>query len=153
MTTQHATPSLLFRAEGRLCAFPIEHVVETMRPLEITPMPEAPSYVLGVSIVRGVALPVVDASRLFGDRRVPPSRFVTVRVHDRMIVLAVEQVLGVRVLEAESTRCLPPLLGDVDASVIASVGSLDAELLLMLRSARLVPAEIWRALDARQVTS
>jgi len=57
---------LLFRIGGRLCALRLESVLETMRPLPVEPMAGTPPFVLGISIVRGVAMPVVDPARLFG---------------------------------------------------------------------------------------
>jgi len=38
---------------------------------------------------------------------------------------------------------LPPLLRDVTSDLIASFGTRDAQLLLVLRAARIVPDEVW----------
>ena len=43
-----------------LAALPLEHVVETMRPLPVEPLGDAPRFILGLSIVRGEPIPVVD---------------------------------------------------------------------------------------------
>jgi hypothetical protein len=37
---------------------------------------------------------------------------------------------------------------DVTTGAIAAIGTLDAELLLVLRSARVVPEDIWSVLEA-----
>jgi purine-binding chemotaxis protein CheW len=130
---------------GCLYAIPIAHVVETMRPLPIEPMPGAPAFVSGVAIVRGVPLPVVHASRLL-DRSKQKStsaevgRFVTVRAGERNVVLAVDAVVGMHTVAEGTTHALPPLLQDAAAEVVIAMGALDAQLLLVLRTIHLVPA-------------
>lgn len=129
------------RAGDRVFAIPIAHVVETMRPLPIEPHPNPPSFVIGVSVVRGEPLPVLDAARLLGGADARPTRFVTLRVADRQVVLAVEAIVGVRDIPPGSLRTLPPLLAGAADGVVASLGTLDAQLLLVLRAVHLVPEE------------
>jgi purine-binding chemotaxis protein CheW len=63
---------------------------------------------------------------------------VTLRVAGRVVALAVNGVVGVRDLPPATVGDLPPLLRDAGTEVIAAVGRLDAELLFVLRSARLL---------------
>jgi len=122
----------------RSCVIPIEHVVETMRPLPIEGIANAPSFVLGIAIVRGEPVVVMDASALLGAARsAPPSRFVTMRVEDRTIALAVDAVSGVATLDARF-ESLPALLRAAD--VIDAIAPLDERLLVVLRAARVVEA-------------
>jgi purine-binding chemotaxis protein CheW len=133
--------SLICRVRKRLCALPLEHVIETLRPLPIEPVAGAPSIVLGLAVIRGIPLPVVDAGRLFGEEESQPERFVTLVVGARRIALAVDSVLGVRAVMQDSLHALPPLLREADDGVVTAIGLLDAELLLVLRTARLLPEE------------
>jgi purine-binding chemotaxis protein CheW len=147
--------SLLFRAGAHLCALPVVHVVETMRPLPVktiagalAAMAGAPSWVRGLAVIRGVPVPVIDVASLLEEdspslgahasRARPGARFVTLRVAGRPIALAVDCVVGVRTIARDALRDLPPLLHDAGAEVIASIGRLDTELLLVLRGARLL---------------
>ncbi len=41
-------------------------MLETMRPLPVEPMAGTPPFMLGISVVRGVAMPVADPAWLFG---------------------------------------------------------------------------------------
>jgi purine-binding chemotaxis protein CheW len=52
-------------------------------------------------------------------------------------------VQGVRLIPSESLHALPPLLQCAEAQAIAAIGMLDAELLLFMQTARLVPEELW----------
>jgi purine-binding chemotaxis protein CheW len=147
--------ALLCRARGSLVAVRLEEVIETMRPLAVTPVgPRAgahdrlPGFVLGLSLVRGAAIPVVDLGAMLGvPEAAAPRRFVTVRVGARAVALAVEEVVGIRALPVAALEELPPLLREVGAAV-AAVGAADAELLVVLRLLRAVPTEIWAALEA-----
>jgi len=142
--------ALVCRARDHLCALPAGHVAETMRPLPVLVLPSAPPFVMGVSRIRGTAVPVVDIGALLG--AASPSaagRFVTVRAGERRVALAVEAVLGLRDIEASSLSALPPLLAGGEDAVAVAVGALDAELLIVLRTARMVPEPVWRALEQR----
>lgn len=141
---------LLCRVRSRFCAIPIESVIETSRPLSIAPVAGSPAYVLGLSVVRGEPVPVIDAAQLLSMQAGEPTRFVMVRAGDRRIALAVDGVLGIRDIPVESLRQLPPLLGAAQSDVIAAIGTVDAELLLVLRSARIVPEETWQALQVEK---
>jgi purine-binding chemotaxis protein CheW len=151
MTDADRSPSLavLCRVGSRFCALPIEHVAETMRPLPLEPLAEMPAFVLGLSIIRGNATPVVHAGRLLGAGEAePPTRFLTLRVGERPVALAVDAVVGVRDLSTRFLEGLPPLLHEAGAEVVSAIGTLDSELLLLLRSARVIPESVWTALQS-----
>ena len=131
--------SLLCRVHTRLCTLPISQVIETMRPLPIEPMQGAPAFVCGVAIIRGQPVPVLDTAQLLGTEASPPERFVTLRVGDRQVALAVSQVVGIRAIPEAALHALPPLLQETQ--VVDSIGALDAELLLVLNQARLTAME------------
>lgn len=135
--------SLIFRVSERLCALPIANVIETMRPLPVEPWSGASGRVAGLSIIRGVPVPVIDLSRLLGEEHSSAARFVTLAIDGRVVALAVGDVLGVRPIPARLLQPVPPLLQEVDA--LAAIGALDAELLVVLQSARLIPDDLWAA--------
>jgi len=118
-------------------------VIETMRPQPIEVIAGAPRFVLGLAVIRGEPVPVVDVARLLGVDGAQPRRFVTVRGARRPIALAVDAVLGVRALAADQLSELPPLAGAVAAEIVAAIGMLDAELLVVLHAARVVPDAVF----------
>ena len=140
---------LLFRARTRLCAVPVERLVETMRPLPATPFPGAPAFVLGLARIRGAAVPVIDLGALLGSA--DPSqaaRFLSLRLGGNRVAVAVEAVLGLRQFEPDELSELPPLLATANQEAVAAIGTLDAELLLFLETTRIVPDGLWALLDA-----
>jgi purine-binding chemotaxis protein CheW len=143
-----STLALLCRLGDGLCALPLDCVVETMRPLAIERVAHAPSFVLGLSVVRGQPIPVIDGARLFGGgQTAAPQRFVTVRVGDRRVALAVDAVLGLRDLALLSLGALPPLLDGADSSAVAAVGALDRQLLMVLGGVRAIPPSAWQSIE------
>jgi purine-binding chemotaxis protein CheW len=121
-----------------------------MRPLRVEPITGVPPFVRGLSIIRGSPVPVVDlGSLLAGHPGDTSTRFVTLRVGDRRVALAVDAVLGVCDLDASLVRELPPLLRDAGTDAIGAIGSLDAELLVVLRAAHVLPADVWQRLRTR----
>lgn len=124
---------------------PLSHVVETMRPLPVRPMPGMPSFIAGLSLVRGRPLPVVDAAALIGEPATPPARFITLQVETRQVVLAVQEVIDIRSLPAGPLHAMPPLLSGAAGDIVSAIGARDSEFLWLLDSARLVPPELRHA--------
>ncbi|HTA89378.1 MAG TPA: chemotaxis protein CheW [Polyangiaceae bacterium] len=152
ISTESGLKMLLCRAGSLVCGLRIESVAETMRPLPIEPISGMPEFVSGLSIVRGAPVPVVDLARLLGDESdTQPGRFVVVKTDARRVVLAVSEVTGLRTLDAKSFGGLPPLLQGARADLVSAVGSLDAQLLLVLESGRVLPDSAWSKLRAAGV--
>lgn len=138
---------LMVRAQGWRCALPLGEVLETLRPLPVSPVTGVPSFVRGVSIVRGEPTPVISLALLMGGTASPePRRFVLLRVPERRVALEVDEVLGLRALSPEELGSVPPLLQGAAAGQLQVLGTLDGELLGALSTARLLPAETWTRL-------
>ena len=75
-------------------------------------------------------------------------RFVALKMAGRRVALAVDEVLGVRQIDAQQLSDVPPLLAAAPEPVVSAIATLDAELLMVLRSSRLVPEPAWAAIDA-----
>jgi purine-binding chemotaxis protein CheW len=133
--------ALVCRTGGRLCALPLIHVLETLRPLPLEALGEPRPPVLGLARIRGASLPVVDLAALLNLPAQTPGRFVTLAVGRRRAALAVGEVLGIRELPAAAAEPLPPLLAEPELACIKALARLDQELLLVLHGARLLPSE------------
>lgn len=144
---RNAGLSLLCRVETRFCALPLNNVIELMRPLPTDMVAGAPPFVLGLSIIRGSAVPVVDAGQLLACKPSSPSRFVLLKVGERRVGLAVDEVVGVRAIDGVSLGELPPLLRNADTEAVSAIGMLDAELLMILTAVRIVPEELLTGLE------
>lgn len=132
---------LVVRAGTHRVGLPIAHVRETMRPLPVEPLRDAMPSVLGLSIIRGASVPVVDLGDLLG--RSPASghfgRFVTLVIDGRAVALALDEVVGVVTLGERAFSALPPLLAHAARDVVQALSLADAQLLLVLEATKLVP--------------
>ena len=150
MTTETREPCLLLRVGKHLCALPLAHVDETMRPQPVRSLVGMPAFVRGVAVIRGVPVPVVDAASVLEERAWSPhpSRFVALKTGGRRVALAVDEVLGVKEIGSVSLAELPPLLAGARERAAAAMAILDNELLLVLQSARFVPDAAWNLIES-----
>lgn len=130
---------LLVRSRNQRFALPIGSVVEVMRPLPLEPLEGAPAFVCGLSIVRGAPVPVLDLDRLFDAPVAEKGRLVILRVGERLVGLAVSEVLDLREFSDAELRPMPPLLSEAFSGYVAQLGQLDGALCMVLESARLLP--------------
>ncbi|MDI1327193.1 MAG: chemotaxis protein CheW [Brevundimonas sp.] len=140
---------LVCRLDSRLYALPLENVIETMRPLPIEPLARSAEFVLGLCIHRGIPAPVFDTGLIFGERLAQPKRFVAIRIGSQVVVMAFDEVIGLRSIGLDAGAELPPLLRDADSDTVGAIGVLDAELLMFLNTARIVPEGLLESIDAQ----
>jgi purine-binding chemotaxis protein CheW len=125
-----------------------------MRPLPVEPISGVPSFVHGISIIRGIPTPVVDLGAVLGTPDQMAGRFVTLRIGDKQVALSVNAVLGVLDLDTILTiRELPPLLQRASKDVVETIGTLDEQVLMVLRAGWELPDEVWHALTAQEAVS
>ena len=153
MSNDGSDLSLICRVRGGLCALPLRHVTETMRPLPIEVVAGAPHFVLGVAVIRGAPTPVVAAARLLGNADAPSSRWIALNVDSRQVALAVDSVLGVRPLPIHVRHALPPLLKDANRDLVSELGLLDEALLLVLQGGHLLSDDDWMRLELRSAVA
>ena len=145
LASTHGAAFLLFRCGGLCAALPLGEVRETLRPLPITVVEAAPAFVLGMSIIRGLATVVIDGGLLLARDATtafsaqPGSRFITLRVPERPVALAVDAVVGIKDVSPTALQALPPLAGATDYGPFEQVARLDSDLWMVLRAGRLVP--------------
>jgi purine-binding chemotaxis protein CheW len=107
---------LLFTIDENRYGIVADAVVEIVRAVAITPLPNAPAVIAGVIDVRGVVMPVFDVRRRFGlaAREVELSdHFVVVRAKRRSAVLHVDRVLDLADVDDDA---LSSLAGQVPSS-------------------------------------
>jgi purine-binding chemotaxis protein CheW len=139
---------LICRVSSKLCGLPLEHVLETMRPLPLEELANMPSFVRGVALIRGRPTPVLDGRSLLGSPAMhsASARLVTFKLGERQVALWVDAVVGIRSVEGASLEQLPPLLRESQAEQVDALGTLDAELLLVLEHTRLLTEAHFRLL-------
>ncbi|MFZ5896129.1 MAG: chemotaxis protein CheW [Myxococcota bacterium] len=140
---------LLFRKRDSVYALPLGDVLEIMRPLPLERIEGAPPFVLGLSMIRGESVPVLDLGVLLGaDDNESSLRFIRLRVGTRCLALAVGEVLGIREVPRTHFAELPPLLTSTRAHLVEALGSLDSKSLQVLHSARVFAPPLLAAIPS-----
>jgi purine-binding chemotaxis protein CheW len=118
-----ATPTLLFRVGAVVYGCDIGDVQEILPLRPATRLPGAPPYVRGLINVRGTIVTLLDAaSRLEpGHAPVDAGSILLIRYRERLVGLAVEEVVDVRELEIDTTAAGPGAGGAVITRGVASV--------------------------------
>lgn len=144
--------ALVVRVGSRCCALPLESVIEVMRPLPTERVKNMPTYVGGITMIRGFLVPVVDLGALFGNSNdLATGRFVLLRLGERRVAIAVEEVFGVRYLNNLALQSFPALMQDAYAELVAAIEIRDREFVYVLRSTHIVPDDLWQWFESREV--
>ena len=137
-----APSTLLFRAGGVLYGCDITTALEIIPLRPTTRLPGAPAYVRGLINVRGVIVTVLDLGVRLDESRAPvrEGSILLVRHRERLVGVAVDEVVDVRGLEMEPSRAGEsgrggPLGGGAIVAGVATVGDgtvivLDLEVLV-----------------------
>ncbi|HZU81809.1 MAG TPA: chemotaxis protein CheW [Polyangiaceae bacterium] len=138
---------LAFGLAGETYAVPIRHVAEILRPPPITPVPRAPSTVLGVISVRGKLVTVVDLRRRFHLAPAPIDRKTRILLADagtgEQLGLLVDDVQQVWRLAGEEIEPAA-VLGGEQAAHIAGIGrpaARDGMMLILLELSPLLDSQ------------
>ncbi len=114
--------------------------------MPVRKLPETPAVVLGVAMIRGAPVPILDVAALFGQAG-RAERLILLRLGSRRVGLPAEAVLGIRPIEATELAELPALLANAPGELLTAIGTLDGELLMALETARIVPEDVLAAFE------
>ena len=101
----------------------------------ITAVPQAPSFVEGVTNLRGVVLPVIDLRKRFGLANIDKSketRIVVVEMGDTTVGMVVDAVTEVLRVSSESIEPPSPLVTTVDSTFITGIAKVEERLIILL---------------------
>ncbi len=124
-----------FRIDDQQYAFRIEQIQEIVILDRVTPTPQAPEFVEGVSNLRGAIIPVVNLRKLFG---LPPkatdseTRTIVVNVGSRTMGCTVDMVSHVIRIAEETIQPAPESVTGGGAHYISGFAKRDDRLVILL---------------------
>lgn len=127
---------VLARLGQRLVAAPMAALLEVADLGEVTPVPLAPGWLLGITNLRGTVVPVVDLAALLGwEAGVPGRRALVLRDGRFRLALPVHEVQSVRWLELATVAVEQGMAAEGDIARAATVDQrsvwvIDAEAML-----------------------
>jgi purine-binding chemotaxis protein CheW len=89
---------VIFTLDAQLYALPLASVQQVLHMVEVTPLPNAPDFVLGVIDVHGNIIPVMSMRKRFGRREPEASlsgQLIVAETDTRCVALVVSSVTGV----------------------------------------------------------
>lgn len=136
-----------FHLEDEKYGVPVEQVKEVLRYTEITPVPGAPDYVLGIINLRGNVVTVLDTRKRFALQAfeiTDATRIVIIEVDNQVIGILVDSVSEVMRLNSEEIETAPNVGNDESSRYIQGVASRNGNLLILVDINKLLTDEEWQ---------
>ena len=126
-----------FRLRNEEFGVDIVSVREITRVTNITRIPEAPSFIRGITSLRGQIIAVIDLTKQFGlppREKLPESaRIVVTEVNDQTVGMLVDEVPAVLKIPKDDIKPTPELIQTkVKKDYIKGVGKLEDKLIVLL---------------------
>jgi len=125
----------------------VMQVQEVLRVTEITPVPGAPDFVLGIINLRGNVVTVLDTRNRFGmsSKEVDDaSRIIIIEAGEQVVGLLVDSVAEVVYLRASEIESAPNVGNEDSSRYIQGVHSSDGNLLIMIDVNKLLTEDEWQ---------
>ena len=113
----------------------ILRVQEINRMTDVTRVPNAPEYVVGVINLRGKVIPIIDLRLRLGlpkKEYAKDTRIVVVELESRVLGFIVDSVNEVIRINREIAEPPPPMVSGIDSEFITAIGKLQDRLLILL---------------------
>ena len=120
-------------------------VQEINRMLDITKVPNSPSFVDGVINLRGKVIPIVNLRERFGlgnRERDKDTRIVVVELSGKTVGFVVDAVSEVLRIPKSVTEPPPSIVAGINSEYITAVGKLEDRLLILLDLERVLSEEM-----------
>ncbi|MDT8406921.1 MAG: chemotaxis protein CheW [Methylococcales bacterium] len=135
VTNQAGLQWVTFRLGDEKYGISVMQVQEVLRYQDISPVPGAPSYVLGIVNLRGNVVTVIDTRNRFGLQSKEPddqSRVVIIETDAHVIGILVDSVAEVVELKGADIETAPNVGNEETSKYIQGVTSRDNELLILV---------------------
>ncbi|ATO48446.1 chemotaxis protein CheW [Brevibacillus laterosporus] len=126
---------ILFTMGNETFGFPLENVLEIVKPMPITKVPKSPEYVEGVINLRGNILAILQIRKMFGLPSIElteESRFIVLKIDGFEAGIVVDGVSEVAKIAPSSIKTAPPVVAGLDGSNLAGIAQEGERLLLLL---------------------
>lgn len=126
-------------------AIPAENVFQMETYMGATPVPGAPSYVVGLVQVRSQVIPLLDLRLRFGlPSRTPTidSRIVVLKLGQRLVGLLVDSAREVQNISSDQFKVPPSVVSVQSAGFIMSIAQLKERIIMLLDSEKVIGEEV-----------
>jgi len=129
-----------FRVGKENFGVPIGIVHEIVRMMDITEIPDSPTYIEGVINLRGKIIPVVDLRKRFAEEIQPNrrNRIMVAELDGHQVGLVVDAANEVMKVNSELIEPPPNIFEQGELNYVTGVGKLDGKLVIMIDLAKIM---------------
>jgi purine-binding chemotaxis protein CheW len=129
-----------FRVGKENFGVPIGIVHEIVRMMDITVVPDSPSFIEGVINLRGKIIPVVDLRKRFAEEAVPNrrNRIMVAELEGHQVGLVVDAANEVLKLNPELIEPPPNIFEQGELNYVTGVGKLGDKLVILIDLAKIM---------------
>jgi purine-binding chemotaxis protein CheW len=135
---------LTFWTDGQIYGMSIAVVVQIIQMVEITPVPDFPSYARGVINLRGNIIPVIDMRLRLGKNEVTydeRTSIIVTNIDESNVGFIVDDVDEVTDIAAENIVEPPRFASENASSLLTGIGKDGKRIILLLDTARIISSE------------
>jgi purine-binding chemotaxis protein CheW len=135
---------VIFELETENFGIDISSVEGIAKVQEITKIPKAPVYMVGITNLRGSVLPVIDLQKRFGmisQEATDETRIVIANMGGVKIGMVVSAVSEVLTIDDKVIEPPPPLVSNTNSEFITGVAKIDKRLVILLDLAKVLSNE------------
>ena len=128
-------PVVCFELAGELYAADVDHVREIIRPQEVSPVPKAPTFIEGMTNLRGKVVPVVNFRRLMGfppQEQTKRTRVLIVEFNRQLVGAVVDGVSQVTRLPSGTIEPPSHIVTRIDTAYLKGVAPVGEQLVIVL---------------------
>ncbi|MEI7816201.1 MAG: chemotaxis protein CheW [Desulfuromonadales bacterium] len=126
---------LCFRVYDEIYGINIMDIKEIIKLREVTEVPRAPFFVLGVLSLRGTIIPVIDMRIRLGlpsEKSTGKERIIVIKNNNSFSGLQVDEVIKVVQVPLSAVEAAPSILDGIDREFISGLGRCDGRLIIIL---------------------
>ena len=100
-----------------------------------TPLPHAPSYVMGVINLRGVVLPIINLAARLGLKPIAPDArhvIIVAQVGSKIVGLLVEAVSDILTVSDENIQPMPEVTSDLERQYARGILAIDRRMICLI---------------------
>jgi len=108
----------------------------------VTPLPHAPSYVLGVLNLRGAVLPIIDMSARLGMKPAEPTVrhvIIVTQARNRVVGLLVEAVSDILTIKDENIQPTPDVSSEFERTFARGILAIEGRMICLIELEAVFP--------------
>jgi purine-binding chemotaxis protein CheW len=133
-----------FKLGSEEYAIDIMSIKEITPLFDMTPIPRAPVYILGIISLRGSIVPVFDAKKKMGlpdTETTEKARIIVLTNKDEQVAILVDAITSAVTIPARSIEPSPPVLKGVEAEFIGGVGRYMDRMIIIMNIDEIIKME------------